>query len=45
MNIVEFFQDGVQFPYGVIRRVSASLAGTLFLHYPSFVIMAKTHIF
>ena len=31
MEVVEFFQDEVQFPYGVIRRVSATLAGTLFL--------------
>ena len=29
MNVVEFFQDEVQFPYGGIRRVSATLAGTL----------------
>ena len=31
MKVVEFFQDEVQFPYGVIERVSANLAGTLFL--------------
>ena len=31
MDVVEFFQHEVQFPYGVIRRVSATLAGTLFL--------------
>jgi len=29
MNITEFFQHGVTFPYGVIRRVSAPV-GTLF---------------
>ena len=29
MNVVEFFQDEVQFPYGGIRRVSAALVGTL----------------
>ena len=30
MEVVEFFQDEVQFPYGVIERVSANLTGTLF---------------
>ena len=30
MEVVELFQDEVQFPYGVIRRVSAALFGTLF---------------
>ena len=31
MEVVELFQDEVQFLYGVISRVSAALAGTLFL--------------
>ena len=37
MNVVEFFQDEVQFPYGVIKRVSAPV-GTPFssLHSLSF---------
>ena len=30
MEVVEFFQDEVQFPYGVIKRVSAPV-DTLFL--------------
>ena len=31
MEVVEFFQDEVQFPYGVIRRVSGTPVGT---HFP-----------
>ena len=41
MNIVEFFQDEVQFLYGVIRRVSA-LVGTLFLLLTDFLIPSNS---
>ncbi len=44
MDVVEFFQHEVQFPYGVIRRVSATLAGTFFLLFTSFS-PYKSHIY
>ena len=40
MNVVEFFQDEVQFPYGGIRRVSSTLADTLFSLLLSYLILA-----
>ena len=47
MEVVEFFQDEVQLPYGVIERVPADLAGTFFLLFISFFsspIPPNTHI-
>ena len=41
MKVVEFFQDEVQFPYGVIRRVSAPV-GTLFLLLTDFLIPSNS---
>ena len=41
MEVVEFFQDEVQFPYGVIWRVSAPV-GTLFLLLTDFLTLSNS---